>query len=88
MVQNTNSHIFENNAKKNAHCNFKDFTTNNKLVINSKKCFVMLFSRSRTFAFPPEFTVGKTDILEVKKTLRVLGVLIQDDGKWVAQKRW
>ena len=45
----------------------------------------MLFSRSRTFAFPPEFTVGKTDILEVKRTLRVLGVLIQDDGKWVAQ---
>ena len=45
----------------------------------------MLFTRSRTHAFPPEFSIGNTDILQVKKTLRVLGVLVQDDGKWSAQ---
>ena len=74
----------ENILQQELH-KFEDFCNKNKLVINSGKCFVMLFSRSRTFAFPPEFTVGKTEILEVKKTLRVLGVLIQDDGKWAAQ---
>ena len=38
-------------------------------LINSKKCFIMLFSRAKTFAFAPDFTVGNTDIQEVKQTL-------------------
>ena len=64
---------------------FNDFCTNNKLVINSRKCFVMLFSRSRTKAFPPEFVIGNSEVLNVKKTLRILGVQVQDDLKWNSQ---
>ena len=64
---------------------FQDFCTKNKLVVNTSKCFVMLFTRSKTHAFPPEFSMGTTNRLEVKKTLRILGVLVQDDGKWSAQ---
>ena len=45
----------------------------------------MLFTRSKTHAFPPEFSMGDTDTLDVKKTLRILGVLVQDDRKWSAQ---
>ena len=45
----------------------------------------MLFSRSRSYAFPPEFRIGNSEILNVKKTLRILGVLIQDDLKFGAQ---
>ena len=64
---------------------FNDFCTQNKLVINSKKCFVMLLSRSRSYAFPPEFSVGDSGILNVRKTLRILGVQVQDDLKWNSQ---
>ena len=64
---------------------FPEFALKNKLVINSKKCYSMLFTRSRNYAFPPEFSVGNKKVLEVKKTLRILGVLLQDDTKWQAQ---
>lgn len=46
---------------------FQEFTVKNKLVINTKKCFVMLFTRSTKYSFPPEFTLNNHDILEVKK---------------------
>ena len=64
---------------------FEDFTIQNKLVINSSKCFVMYFSRSKNYAFPPEFSIGDTQVLEVKKTHRVLGIQVQDDMRWQAQ---
>ena len=38
---------------------FQEFCTKNKLVINTKKCSAMLFSRSRSYAFPPEFRIGE-----------------------------
>ena len=64
---------------------FYDFCTQNKLVINNRKCFVMVFSRSRTLAFPPEFVIGNSEVLNVKKTHRILGVLVQEDLKWSSQ---
>ena len=45
----------------------------------------MMFTRSKSYAFPPEFKIGNSDILTVKKTLRILGVLIQDNLKFEAQ---
>ena len=53
---------------------FQDFVTNNKLVINTRKCYVMFFSRSTKYSFPPEFSLGNRDILEVKKPHRILGL--------------
>ena len=64
---------------------FENFTLQNKLVINSSKCFVMYFSRSKSYAFPPEFSIGDTQVLEVKKTHRILGIQVQDDMRWQAQ---
>ena len=64
---------------------FQVFCTQNKLVINSNKSFVMLFNRSRTLAFPPEFTIANGEHMKVVKTLRVLGVLVQDDLCWGSQ---
>ena len=57
----------------------------NKLVINSSKCSVMNFSRSKKYAFPPEFSIGSTQVLEVKKVQRILGIQVQDDLRWTAQ---
>ena len=64
---------------------FQNFCFQNKLVINSRKCFTMLFNRSKLYAFPPEFKIGDWELLSVKKTHRILGVLIQDDLKFGAQ---
>ena len=66
---------------------FKDFCTKNRLVVNSKQSFAMLFNRSRANAFPPEFSIGSTAVLTVRKTHRILGVLIQDDLKYEAQTK-
>ena len=64
---------------------FHTWTVNNKLKVNSGKCFVMQFSRSRKYDFPMDFTIGDSDLLEEKKTVRILGILIQSDLKWDAQ---
>ena len=58
---------------------FEDFTIKNKLVINSSKFCVMYFSRLKNYAFPPEFSIGKTQVLEVKKVHRILGIKVQDN---------
>ena len=57
--------ISEENVLQQELSKFQDFCTKNKLVVNSKKCFTMLFNRSRTKAFPPEFNIGLAS-LEVK----------------------
>jgi hypothetical protein len=41
--------------------------------------------RSKKFDFPPEFTIGASEVLEVKKEHQILGVIVQDDLKWGAQ---
>ena len=57
----------------------------NKLLINRSKCFLMQILRSRKYDFPPEFSVKDSEILEVKKTHKIFGVLVQDDLKWEFQ---
>ena len=45
----------------------------------------MYFSRSKKYAFPPEFSIGTTQVLEVKKVQRILGIQVQDDMRWNSQ---
>ena len=78
--------ISEENILQQELSKFQDFCTKNKLVVNSKKCFTMLFNRSRTRAFTPDFKIGSA-ALELKKTHRILGILIQDDLKFEAQTK-
>ena len=54
-------------------------------MINKAKCYVMMFSRSRKFDFPPEFSIQESGILEVKNSHKILGIIVQDDLKWEAQ---
>ena len=63
----------------------KDFILQNKLEISSKKWYFMLFTRSRTCEFPSEISIGDIHVLQVKKTLRILGVQVQDELGWQAQ---
>ena len=75
----------EENVLQQQLNSFENFTIRNKLIINSSKCFVMCFSRSKSYAFPPEFSIGDKQVLEVKKVHRILGIQVQDDMRWQAQ---
>ena len=63
MTLNPEENILQQELDK-----FYQFTLRNKLVINKRKCFVMQFSRSKNYDFPPEFTIGGSDLLEVKRS--------------------
>jgi hypothetical protein len=75
----------EENVLQEELDSFTAFSEENRFVINEKKCFVMSFSRSRTFDFPPEVTVGGSSALEQRDTLKILGVQVQSDLRWDAQ---
>ena len=64
---------------------FHGWTLQNKLLINSKKCMTMQFSRSRNYDFPMDYTIGDSRILEERDTLTILGVQIQSDQRWNEQ---
>ena len=57
----------------------------NKLPINRKKCLTMKFSRSRSYDFPMEYTLGSPTILEERTTLKILGIQIQSNLRWNEQ---
>ena len=42
----------------------------------------MQFSRSKKYDFPLEYKIGNSDILEEKKTTKILGIQIQSDIRW------
>jgi hypothetical protein len=75
----------EENALQDELDNFDAFARQNKFVVNEKKCFVMKFSRAKSHDFPPEFTVGGSEILQEKTTLKILGIQIQSNLRWDAQ---
>ena len=77
MVLNPTEDILTQELEK-----FFLFTEKNKLVINRRKCYVMQFTRSKKYDFPPEFTIGGSDVLDVKKEHTILGVVVQSDLKW------
>ena len=45
----------------------------------------MKFTRSRKYDFPPEFSIGGCDTIEVKIEHKILGVMVQSDMGWGAQ---
>ena len=53
---------------------FHRFVTDNKFVISKKKCYTMVFSRSRSYDFPPEFSIGDSDLLDEKRRQPYLGL--------------
>ena len=61
---------------------FHVWTTENKFLVNSSKCYTMQFSRSRKYDFPLEYRIGSSEVLEEKKITKVLGIQIQSDLRW------
>jgi hypothetical protein len=59
----------------------KDFAGERQMLVNNDKSSVMMFTTSRTKAFPAEiFLNGK--YLEVKQKMRILGVIVSSDLRW------
>ena len=59
----------------------QDFSAERQMVINSKKTCVMKICKSRSKAFPTEIKIYDS-FLEVKKEMKVLGVILQPNLKW------
>ena len=80
MIINPSENIMQDELNK-----FYNEVTSNKLVVNEKKTQIMVCNPSRKLVFPPEFTIGPSEVLEVKSTLKILGIQVQHDLKWNAQ---
>ena len=52
---------------------------------NYSKCYVMHFSWSTGYFFPPEFSIGDSHILEEKKTISIIGIQVQANLRWDAK---
>ena len=72
--------------QKNLH-RIQDFTINNQMQINQRKSNIMLFNKSRTTDFPPEFSFRNGQNLEVVEETRLLGVVLTSDLRWDANTR-
>ena len=75
----------EDNIVQHELDRFYQFTLENKFVISKRKCYTMVFSRSRKYGFPPEFTLGGPDFLEEKKEATILGVKVSYSLCWESQ---
>jgi hypothetical protein len=75
----------EENALQQELYRFQTETEGNNFVTNKSKTFAMIFNNSRKYAFPPEFTMDGSELIEVKNVLKILGVMVQDDLRWGAQ---
>ena len=58
---------------------FDQWTLKKKFIVNSKKCFVTQFSRSRNYGFPIEFKISGSGHLEEKRVVRILGIQVQSN---------
>ena len=54
------------------------------MQINERKSNIMLFNKSRTVDFPPEFSFKNKQHLQVVEETRLLGVVLTSDLRWQA----
>ena len=78
----------ENNLLQYYLSDTEDFTTSNLMKINNKKSKVMLFNKSRKWDFPPEFGFSYQNNLEVVSEMKLVGVVITSDLRWVKNTQY
>ena len=71
----------ENNTMQEIIDNLKVFATERQMLINKEKTSVIKFSKSRTKDFPLEIKLDDA-ILNEKKEIKILGVVISSDLRW------
>ena len=59
-----------------------EFADKNEMMINTSKCNVMLFNRSRKYDFYPSIKINQNEEIPVTESLKLLGVTISSNLKW------
>ena len=80
MIIDPNENVLQHELER-----FNRETTEKNLIANEKKTFLMVFNNSKNHAFTPDFKMGETEALCVKRELKILGVIIQDNLCWDSQ---
>ena len=60
----------------------EQFTIENQMKINLSKSKVMIFNKSRTLDFQPEFSFKNGEPLECIEKTKLLGIYLTSDLKW------
>ena len=58
-----------------------NFTETNKMKLNTKKTSIIMFNRSKTKDFQPEFYIND-ELLNVVESVKLVGVMLSSDLKW------
>ena len=77
-------HVYsaENSLLQNQLYKVEKFSVDNQMKINESKSKVMLFNKSKSYDFLPEFSFRCGNNLEVIEQTRLLGVELTSDLKW------
>ena len=59
------------------------FAVENQMVINPKKTKVICFNKTRKWNFPPEVHFSDNKTLQYETEVKLVGVIVSDDLKWV-----
>ena len=72
----------QNNQLQKDLDELKSFTDRNLMVINQKKTQIMSFNFRTSLNFPPIFSIGDSDTLDIVKQTKLLGIIVSDNLKW------
>ena len=78
----------ENNLLQYYLDDTEEFTNSNLMKINNKKSKVILFNKSRKWDFPPEVGFSDQQNLDVVSEMKLVGVIITSDLKWVKNTQY
>ena len=73
----------ENNLLQSYISDTEQFAIENKMIINPKKTQVICFNKTRKWNFPPVVQLASNKILECVTQVKLVGVIVTDDLKWI-----
>ena len=73
----------ENNLLQLYISDTEQFAIENRMIINPKKTQVICFNKTRKWNFPPEVQLASNKILECVTQVKLVGVIVTDDLKWI-----
>ena len=85
--QRLETRLSESNVLQKIVESLEEFSYDRQMKVNSKKSCVMKICKSRTKTFPTEIKING-DFLEVKKELKILGVILTPNLKWFANTKF
>ena len=77
-------HVFptDNSSLQKQLCKVENFSVKNQMKINQSKSKVLIFNKSKSYDFTPEFSFSSGLNLEVIEQTRLLGIELTTDLRW------